>query len=189
MSSVTITIPPLSAADDENLVLHVTELVNNVYGVAEGDIFKPPYSRTNQDEIRAMILNGQLALAYQEPESNANAEKSKGPIGCIQIKIFAPGRGRFGMLALNETYRGGGLGKKLVEFAEKYCLEKGCTFMHVEALVPTTFQHAFKLRLEAWYMRMGYKLTEIGSFAEDFPHLAPLLRGPTDYKMFEKRLV
>ncbi len=35
---------------------------------------------------------------------------------------------------------------------------------------------------------MGYEEVGSGSFADDFPNLAPLLAGPCKYRVFEKRL-
>lgn len=75
--------------------------------------------------------------------------------------------------------------------------------MQLHLLVPTGFEHTFKMRLRAWYKRMGY--TEVSAegdgehgegsteskgkdVASEFPELAPLLAGPALFYVFEKKL-
>ena len=80
------------------------------------------------------------------------------------------------------------MGRQLVLFAEGSCRDKGCTVMQLELLVPTTFNHGFKNRMQAWYLRMGYSIVQLGQFGQRYPALAPLLAGPTEYRIFEKAL-
>lgn len=180
-AAIVIKIPPSSHADDEILAATVASIVNTVYKEAEADIFLPAYQRTSPTEIAQLINNGQLAVAYLEDSGH--------PIGCVCIKLLGPGRGEFGMLALDAKYQGTGLGRQLAMFAEAECRRNGCTIMQLEVLVPTTFHHAGKERMQAWYQRLGYKVVKLGSFGQDYPELAKILSGPTDYKIFEKKLV
>ncbi|KAJ4308057.1 hypothetical protein N0V84_012324 [Fusarium piperis] len=164
--AVVIKIPPSSHADDESFSATVASIVNTAYTEAEQDIFLPNYQRTSPTEIAQFVRNGQLAVAYLEDCGH--------PIGCVCIKLLGPGRGEFGMLALDAKHQGAG---------------NGCTIMQLEVLVPTTFHHAGKERMQAWYQRLGYQVIKLGRFDEDYPELAKILSGPTDYKIFEKKLV
>ncbi|KAF4452559.1 hypothetical protein F53441_4578 [Fusarium austroafricanum] len=178
---IIVRIPPSSDAEDKALVSTLTDIVNTVYTNAESDIFIPSYQRTSETEITQFIRNGQLAVAY--------LASSNEPIGCVFIKLITPDLGEFGMLALDAKYQGGGTGRQMAAFAEDECRRRGCTMMQLELLVPKTFQHEGKMRLFAWYTRMGYKVVKLGSFGDDYPELVKLLAGPTEYRVFEKSLI
>jgi hypothetical protein len=60
--------------------------------------------------------------------------------------------------------------------------------MQLELLVPTTFEHAFKSRMQAWYQRRGYRVVKLGSFDQEYPALAVHLVGPVEYRIFHKDL-
>lgn len=191
---ITIDFAPPSAAQDADLIARVAALVNTVYFDAEGGIFHDGYQRTSTAEIAQFIKDQRLALARlvrPSPSPSAGAGVGTGAgdvVGCVYVKTLSPTLGDFGMLALDVTYRGGGLGRDLVRFAEDHCRRIGCTKMQLELLVPTTFEHALKTRMQAWYLRMGYRIVKLGSFQDEYPALAPLLTGPADYKIFEKDL-
>ncbi|KAM0206631.1 hypothetical protein ACHAPQ_007555 [Fusarium lateritium] len=179
-SPIAVILPPADDADDENLTSTLADIVNTVYTKAESDIFIPSYKRTSAREIAQFIRNNQLAVAY--------LVSNNAPVGCVFIKLITPDLGEFGMLALDEKYQGGGLGRQMAVFAEDECRRRGCTTMQLEILVPQTFHHEGKAILLSWYMRMGYKLVKLGDFNEDYPELNKLLAGPTEYRVFEKSL-
>ncbi|KAM0335441.1 hypothetical protein ACHAQA_000487 [Verticillium albo-atrum] len=178
---VTIGFPPTSAAERDDFVGTLVDVVNKAYTETEGDLFVPGYQRTNFPEIAELIRNGRLAVASR----GAAGE----PVGCVWLKLLPPTRASFAMLALDPAYRGGGLGKRLIQFVEEHSRSLGCTVMQLELLVPTTFEHVFKKRLEAWYTKMGYALINVGQFEVDYPAIAALLAGPTEYRIYERSLV
>ncbi|KAJ6440900.1 acetyltransferase (GNAT) family domain-containing protein [Purpureocillium lavendulum] len=185
---ITIDFAPASAADDAALVSRVAVLVNKVYFDAEGGIFHDGYQRTSAAEIGRFITDQRLVLARLAGPSSSPTTGPEDVIGCVYVKTLSPDLGDFGMLALDAAYRGGGLGRDLVLFAEAHCRRIGCTKMQLELLVPTTFEHALKTRMQAWYQRMGYRIVKLGKFQDEYPALASLLTGPADYKIFEKDL-
>lgn len=178
-SSVTISIPPSSAAEDEPFVSTLTSVLNAVYTEAEQGIFVAGYRRTNEPEVAGLLRAGQLAVAYCGYR----------PIGCVLVKQLSPERGDMAMLALDPSWRGVGTGRQLVHFCEAYCRSLGCTLMQLELLFPTTFTHPWKQRLHLWYVKMGYQVVEIGDFNKDYPQLNPLLAGPAEYRIFGKSLI
>ncbi|RYP34035.1 hypothetical protein DL767_004477 [Monosporascus sp. MG133] len=211
-----IEIPPPAAADDAPFVDRLVRIVNEVYLEAEVGIWRDGFQRTSAAEVAEMIRAGELAVAYLvngnsrsssiSNKSDTNDDKDSNmarsqpqpqpqPIGCVCIKKLPVGedageeKGEFGMLALDAAHRGGGLGRAMVRFAEDRCRGRGLATVQLELLFPTAFEHAFKARLQRWYARMGYAEVRLGSFADDFPCLAPLLAGPCEYRIFEKRLV
>jgi GNAT superfamily N-acetyltransferase len=183
--TVRVSIPPAALADDQQAVLALTAIVNAVYHETESDLFVAGYQRTNEAEIAAFLRAGQLAVASLGDAPLPPADKI---LGCVCVKRLSPRLGEFGMLALSPAHRGGGLGSRMARFAEDHCRAMGCAAMQLEILIPQTFEHAFKARLLKWYVRMGYQLVKLGNFLEDYPHIAVLLAGPTEYRVFEKAL-
>ncbi|KAK5995757.1 hypothetical protein PT974_04175 [Cladobotryum mycophilum] len=192
--ALTINFPAATTADDALLVSAIVRLVNLVFVEAEAGIWRDGFNRTTETEVVELIRQGQLALGY------LNIEPSSAPIdgyltphgllvGGICIKRTSPTLGSFNMLALDKRYQGTGLGRELVLFAERHCRELGCSTMALDLLVPTTYAHPLKTRMQAWYLRLGYEIMKLGSFAEDYPELAPLLAGPVEFRFFEKKLV
>lgn len=189
-------------ADNEDLVNKLVHLVNKVYDETESELFKTGHQRTTESEVVQFIRDGLFAVASLPNGANSletTATELGGRsyavinsideiVGCVYVKTIPPKVGNLGMLALDSTYRGGGLGRHLVSFAEESCRRAGCNMMQLELLVPTTFEHALKVRMQAWYLRMGYQIVSLRDFADDYPMLAPELAGPTDYKIFQKQL-
>ncbi|KAG6040204.1 hypothetical protein E4U41_001269 [Claviceps citrina] len=198
-SDLQIRVGDASVAKDAQTVASLARIVNDAYGEAEADIFLPGYRRTSEPEIVKLIQEGCLLIAYLPANQNPTFEAagptalsetpSLKPVGCVFVKQLSTRLGNFGMLALDSKYRGRGLGRAMIDFAEYHCREKGCTVMQMELLVPTSFEHEVKSRMQDWYQRMGYRIIKLGSFDQDYPYLAALLATPADYKVFEKVLI
>ncbi|KAI0508785.1 hypothetical protein F5B22DRAFT_384418 [Xylaria bambusicola] len=182
-----ITVPPSSAADDEALVQALTLLVNAVYSEAERGIYSTQFERTSTSDIAALLRAGELAVAYLSP-----FDENSAPTGCIAMKQAGPSTGEFGMLAVDPAHRGSGVGRDLVFFAEDWCRRRLLgvrnAAMRLELLFPVHFQHEGKLRLQAWYEKLGYVLIELRDFEKAYPRLFELLSGPTEFRVYEKKL-
>ncbi|KAK3312974.1 hypothetical protein B0H66DRAFT_383734 [Apodospora peruviana] len=187
-----------SLASDEAFINHLTKLVNEVYTAAEEGIFNSEYRRTNLSELRKLILNSELALAWQTAPVVQTTTAAPPPtddsllIGCARIQSVPdqPTHGVFGMLVCDPKFRGAGAGRDLVRFAEHYAKNKlRKTVMQCELLVSTEFTHPFKARMQEWYERMGYKVVRIGDFGKECPHLKPCLVTDVEFRVFEKPLV
>ncbi|KAG5978510.1 hypothetical protein E4U55_006140 [Claviceps digitariae] len=198
-SGLQIRMGDASVANDAQSVASLARIVNDAYDEVEADIFLAGYRRTDEAEIVKLIHQGCLAIAYLPADVNPTSHAANStspprtpcdvPIGCVLVKQLSAQLGNFGMLALDFQYRGRGLGRAMIDFAENHCREKGCTVMQMELLVPTSFAHAVKLRMQDWYQRLGYRIIKLGSFDQDYPSLATRLATPVDYKVFEKALI
>lgn len=180
---------PASAADDQALVERLTFIVNLGYQETEGDMWHKGFQRTNPEAIRTIIRDGELGVAYMQ-DTPRGVPASKGrPIGCFRLRR-APdvAVAEFSMFALDPVYRGGGLGRQMMAFVEQHCRAAGLRLIRLELLFPTDAEHQFKAMLSAWYTRLGYELVKLAVFQDDYPDLAPLLRRPCDYRVFEKQL-
>jgi hypothetical protein len=94
----------------------------------------------------------------------------------------------FGMLVSAFATRSLGVGRELVSFAERKCLDSGRRTMQLELLVPRSWSHPSKEFLAQWYGRLGYLVRRRGTIDELYPHLAPLLATPCDLVIYRKDL-
>ncbi|KAI1386078.1 uncharacterized protein F4822DRAFT_408874, partial [Hypoxylon trugodes] len=171
LAKITIEIPPTSVADDETFVTTIVGTVNAAYAQDEAGIFKPGYLRT---------------------KTTPQSPSGRTPLGCISIRKLSDTRGELGLFAVSLDQRGRGFGRDLLVFAENWCRDNlggpGVAISQVDLLVPTHFEHPFKVRLNAWYSKLGYQLVGRQDFAVEYPSLAPQLAGPTEYRLYEKKL-
>lgn len=154
-------IAPPSVADDEALVERLASIVNQVYLGTEGDMWNEGFQRTRPEMIRTFIRDRELGVAYAQDTPRSLSVSKGRPIDCFH---WHPSPGAtaadFGTFALDALYRGTGLGRQILAFAEE--------------LFPTDLEHAFEARLSAWDTCSGYELVELASFQDDHPDLTPL---------------
>jgi GNAT superfamily N-acetyltransferase len=175
-----LTIELLNAEDsrDARLVGQLVDLINHVYAVAEAGLWIDGATRTTPAELAELIAAGEIAVARRDGEI----------AGSIRIRDVADDASEFGMLVAAFEQRGSGVGRGLVEFAERRTRERGRRAMQLELLVPREWEHPSKELLKAWYGRIGYRLIRSGSMQDSYPHLAPLLATPCDLLGYEKAL-
>ena len=170
----------LTAAESSSapLMARVTELTNEVYAIAEEGLWTAGATRTTVDEIVALTRAGEIAVA----RLNGRV------VGSVRVQRLDERTGEFGMLAADPAYRGLGVGRELVRFAERRSSDAGLRDMQLELLVPRGWSHPSKVFLDQWYTRMGYRVTRTGAIEEAYPALAPLLATPCDFMIYRKPL-
>lgn len=166
----------VDAADD--LAGDLTELVNDVYAIAERGLWQEGVTRTTTAEIGELIGAGQIAVATRDGRI----------AGSVHLHDVAPGTSEFGMLAAALEQRGIGVGRLLLDFAERRSRERGIRTMRLELLVPRHWKHPSKEFLKTWYARRGYRLARTEAPGRAHPDLAPLLATPCDFEIHEKPL-
>jgi GNAT superfamily N-acetyltransferase len=169
---------PAAASDDLPLMQRITDLVNEVYTVAEDGLWIDGATRTTVDEIAELTRAGQIAVARLRDRV----------VGCVRIQRLDADTGEFGMLAADPAQRGIGVGRELARFAERKCRADGLRAMQLELLVPRGWTHPTKQFLDAWYTRIGYRVARTGTIDEAYPALAPLLATPCDFVIYRKDL-
>ena len=174
---------PPTASTDRGLVAELTGLVNRVYAVAEEGLWVDGATRTNEDEMAALITAGEIVVARE----HADVEDAQ-IVGCVRIQEIDEATGEFGMLVADPDRRGKGIGRDLVGFAEDWFRGRGVPTMQLELLVPREWTHPTKAFLDAWYSRLGYRPVRTGRIDDDYPHLAPLLATPCDFVIYHKPL-
>ena len=99
--------------------------------------------RTSASEIRAQMVRETFLVAEQMGRL----------IGAVEVRVEGAS-GYFGMLAVDASARGGGIGRELVEAAEDHCRRAGCTVMTMSTGEDRT-------ELIPYYEKMGYRVTAI----------------------------
>ena len=84
--------------------------------------------------------------------------------------------------------RSTGVGRALVEFAERRSRDRGGRAMQLELPVPCEWSHPVKEFLKGWYGRRGYELIRVRRMDDTYPRLAPWLATPCDLTVYEKVL-
>ena len=124
----------------------IARLVNTAFLVEKFFIER---DRTNPSTVRSLMQKGQFLLA----EDAANL------VGTIYLELHG-GRGYFGMLSIDPSRQGMGVGRQLVDAAEKIFREAGCKFSDLKIVNVRTDLHTL-------YHRWGY--ADAGTTVYDDP--------------------
>jgi GNAT superfamily N-acetyltransferase len=175
---ITVGLLDEAAAADAGLVDRLTGLINGVYETAESGLWREGATRTTPSGLAELIGARQLAVASVGGEI----------VGAVQVHAISDATGEFGLLATAPEHRGGGVGRALIDFAEQHCRDQGLRTMQLELLVPRSWRHPSKEFLDAWYRRLGYRVTRTTSVEDSEPELAPWLATPCHFVIYEKSL-
>lgn len=158
---MTTRIEPAQAGEAEA----IAAVINLAYRVE--DFFKA-YDRTTADEVRQLF----------ERETFLVARGDDGGIAGV-VRVGVDGEvGHFGMLAVDPSRQGQGLGRRLVAAAEQWCRERGCSTMTLEIASPRT-------ELPAYYERLGYRPAGTRPWPQEALHE---LKAPAHFILFAKAL-
>ena len=167
-----------AAAADAEFVDQLTELINDVYAIAESGIWRDGVTRTKPAELAELIRAEEIAVATRDGEV----------VGSVRIHDVAADASEFGVLVAAPEQRGTGVGRALLDFAEQRSRARGLRAMELELLLPRTWSHPNKEFLKAWYGRRGYRLIGSRRIDDAHPHLAPLLATECDVAVYQKPL-
>ena len=156
---ITLRFRVASLADVEALA----RLINAAFRVErpfiEGD-------RINPDGVRTYMEKGKFLLA----------EDAAGLAGCVYVELRGD-RGYLGLLGVDPQSQGTGLGRKLMDAAEKFFRQAGCVAVDLRVVSART-------PLPAFYRHLGYLETGTAPFAPDVP-----AKVPCHYILMSKTLV
>ncbi|HPF45348.1 MAG: GNAT family N-acetyltransferase [Alphaproteobacteria bacterium] len=160
-------------------IKRITDLINQVYAVAEADLWKAGLAtRTNREEIENFIRDKALIIA----------EKDGYIVGVCKVSIESNETGEFGMLAADPARRGIGIGRELVNAAENWARHLGFKTMRLELLTPRHWKNDSKEFLKIWYDRLGYKPSYTLPFEELFAHRINDFATDCDFTVWLKEL-
>jgi len=175
---ITVAFLEAPAAADTTLVGGLTDLINDVYAIAESGLWRDGWKRTTAAELADEIRAGEIVVARRDGRI----------LGSIRVHDVAADTSEFGILVAAPEERGTGIGRALVEFAERQSRDRGLRTMQLELLVPREWVHPSKELLKAWYGRCGYELIGTRDFDQAYPRIAPLLATPCDLQVRAKPL-
>ena len=141
----------------------LVRLINAAF-VVERPVFAG--DRTSPAGVRAYLEKGRFLIA----------EDSAGLAGCVYVEIRGD-RGYIGLLSVDPPRQGSGLGRKLMEAAEKVFREANCIAVDLRVVSART-------PLPAFYRHLGY--SEVGT--SDLPADAHA-RIPCQFIHMSKKLV
>ena len=105
--------------------------------------------RTNPDKVLALLQKGKFLLA----------ENTGAITGCVYVELRGE-RGYFGLLAVDPSKQGSGLGSRLVAAAEDDCRAAGCRFMDLTIV-------NLRTTLPGFYRHLGYVENGTEPFSPD----------------------
>jgi GNAT superfamily N-acetyltransferase len=180
LDRMTVAVALLDAAvsEDAGLVDPLTDLINDVYATAESGLWRDGATRTTTTELAELIRAGQMAVATRNGHI----------MGSVRLHDVSDDTSEFGLLVAARDNRSTGVGRALLDFAERHSRERGLRAIQLELLVPRAWSHPSKEFLKAWYGRRGYRIVRTGTIDDAYPHLAPLLATPCDLEVHEKPL-
>jgi len=156
--SDTLHIRAADVADVDALV----RLINSAFRVEqpfiEGD-------RTDAEGVRSYMAKGKFLVA----------ENSSGLTACVYVELRGD-RGYLGLLGVDPSCQGTGLGRKMMDAAENYFRKAGCRAIDLRVISART-------PLPAFYRHLGYHETGTAPFAPDVP-----VKIPCHYILMSKTL-
>jgi predicted N-acetyltransferase YhbS len=147
----------------------VERIINAAYDAGEAGIWLDGWKRTALESVEALIARGEIAVARSSGEV----------IGSVRVLRLDEQTAELGMLSVAPEAFGTGTGRALLTFAEQFY---GTDFMQLELVVPRGAPHPDKVRLHAWYSRLGYREISRRNFDE------ALLTAPADLVTYRKSL-
>src|SRR5665213_314534 len=131
----------------------IARLVNSAFRVEQFFIER---DRTNPSVIRNLMPKGKFLLAEDGPIL----------VGSVYMELRGE-RGYFGMLSIEPTRQGTGLGRQLVEAAGKYFRDSGCKFSDLKIV-------NVRGELNDLYRRWGYIDTGTDVYDDPVPTKIPV---------------
>ena len=166
------------AAADAGLIAALHGIVNEAYARGEVGLWRDGTERILPDELRALVASGELAVAREDGRV----------VGCVRVTSLDRRTAELGLLSVAGERSGSGVGRALMAFAHDVARGRGHTAMRLTLLVPRDGSHPFKVRLDGWYRRQGYRVVGRADFAATHPEPARLLLAPCDLLTFERAL-
>lgn len=124
--------------------------------------------RTDVREVAEFLLHETFLVARNADED---------VVGVVRVSVNGE-RGHFGMLSVAPEAQGTGLSRLLIECAEAFALEQGCTWMDLEVASP-------RLELPPFYRKFGYEITGRAEWPESELHT---LKSPAHFVVMSRRL-
>jgi GNAT superfamily N-acetyltransferase len=121
--------------------------------------------RVEQPFIEGDRINPGGVRTYMQKGKFLLAEDAAGLAGCVYVELRGD-RGYLGLLGVDPSRQGTGLGRRLMDAAENYFREKGCVAVDLRIVSART-------PLPAFYRHLGYVQTGTAPLPSDAPVKVP----------------
>lgn len=165
-------------SDSDERIEQVYQLVNAVFKDFEAKLWDERYERVTIEKLKSYAKKRELIIGEYEGVLVTAVH-----LECIEKFSF-----RFGMLVTKDEYRGKGIANQLRLYVEEEAKAKGATNMLLEILKPEYETHPEKDAIQQWYQRYNYSLSEIQPFSQWYPHLAKIIKIPSELYILSKLL-
>jgi ribosomal protein S18 acetylase RimI-like enzyme len=142
----------------------IAALINLAFSVEK---FFIDGERTSENEIQDMIRGGEFLLL----------ETGEGLAAVVYVELRGQ-RGYFGMLSVDPAWQKLGIGRQLVEIAERRCRNAGCRIMELQTV-------NLREELPPYYRKLGYVESGTKPFTEK---ASDRLKMPCHFIQMEKPL-
>ncbi len=180
MSDISIQRTSLKTISKSDLESQYALLIH-AYAETEREIWGENYVRVSLEEYKQDI----------EKEIVFTAKLADEVVGTILLAPMGERVFSFGLLAVDFSKKGYGIGRALIKKAEQTAIELGGLVMKIEILKPKNQHVQFKQQLAEWYERQGYEFTFSKSFIELKPakvEKAKELKTEAVFDCYEKKL-
>ncbi len=155
-------IRPVTSKDSPHDIQRLYDIMIYAYKVTEVEIWGEDYKRMLPDEFNQIIEQGELIGAWFEDL----------PVGSIHTYRLNDDTYAFGLFSADFAFKGKGIGRKLIDAAEKKAISNGASFMELEILRLKNKTLEAKEGLRSWYTRLGYEHISTQDFVDRKPHKA-----------------
>lgn len=172
----------IKASSKENIPLpdrkKAYDIVITAYALTEIEVWGPNYVRISFEDYNELFERGEILIAYWNNQV----------AGAIHYYERKKGLYAFSLLGADFDLSGNNIGRNLVEQVEEIALKNEATAIQLEILRPRAMEVPFKVRIGAWYERMGYKYTHSEDFLNVHPIKGQNLVTPCDFDYYWKEL-
>ncbi|HWM08803.1 MAG TPA: GNAT family N-acetyltransferase [Solirubrobacteraceae bacterium] len=163
-------------AADESHAGEVARVVNAAYAIGEAGLWLEGNSRTTAAAVAESL--DEMLVATEDGRV----------VGCARVQPIDATTADLGLISVEPEHWGGGVGRRLVRAAEERMRAAGVRTVQLEVLVPRDGVHREKVKLRAWYERLGYEVVRTAPFEEIAVHPASDLAVPCEFLVFQRSI-
>ena len=160
-------------------IIGLVDMVNAVYDIAEKGIWKTYAKRISEQRLKSLIRSSSVIAA----RSNTTI------VGVIVLQSKTTDIAEFGMLSTHIKHQSKGIGTILISAAEDLALDENHKIMQLELLIPKHVTNQSKIKLQNWYLKLGYKAVKKESFEVLYPEKVADLAIECDFTIWQKQLL